>query len=149
METYEVLPGLFIAGWLGPADDFQALHVDAIIDLESWDRDWPPSLPPPNRILIRYPIEDEDEVDSKVTPIAGLVADLVRQQHRVLIHCTQGFNRSALVAARALMELGDTSIEAIERVRAARGVDEDGFGALGNEAFVQWLLTQPPRHGPR
>ena len=142
MDAYEVTSGLFIAGWLGPADDFGALGVDAIIDLESWERAWPPPLPPANKILIRYPIEDDEGVDPKVTPIARMVADLVRDGHRVLIHCTQGLNRSALVAARALMELGDSSIEAIERVRAARGEDEEGFGALGNEAFVRWLLQQ-------
>jgi len=135
-----VVPGLFISGTIRPPDDFDSLNVDAIVDLEDWEHDWPTPLPPVNKIFVRYPIEDEEEVDSKARDVAGFVAALVASGNRVLIHCTQGLNRSGLLAALALVRMGRTPVDAIETVREARGQDEEGFGALGNDAFVRWLL---------
>jgi Dual specificity phosphatase, catalytic domain len=135
-----VVPGLFISGTIRPPDDFDSLDVDAIVDLEDWAHDWPTPLPPVNKIFVRYPIHDEDEVDPKSRDVAGFVAALVESGNRVLIHCTQGLNRSGLVAALALMRMGRAPVDAIETVREARGEDEEGFGALGNDAFVGWLL---------
>lgn len=53
----------------------------------------------------------------------------------------QGLNRSGIVVARSLMFLGYSAAEAIDLVRRRRGLDE-GFGALGNERFVEWLLLE-------
>jgi hypothetical protein len=39
------------------------------------------------------------------------------------------------------MFLGYSAAEAIDLVRRLRGLDE-GFGALGNERFVEWLLLE-------
>jgi len=140
VETWEVVPGLLISGTIRPPDDFDSLDVDAIVDLEDWDHDWTTPLPPLNRIFVRYPIHDEDEVDPKARSVAGFVAALIASGNRVLIHCTQGLNRSGLLAALTLMHMGRTPVDAIETVREARGRDEEGFGALGNDAFVRWLL---------
>lgn len=38
------------------------------------------------------------------------------------------------------MFLGYSAAEAIDLVRLRRGLDE-GFGALGNEWFVEWLFS--------
>jgi hypothetical protein len=46
-----------------------------------------------------------------------------------------------MVIARALMFLGYGVEEAIDLVRQRRGLDE-GFGALGNERLVEWLLSE-------
>jgi hypothetical protein len=46
-----------------------------------------------------------------------------------------------MVIARALMFLGYGVEEAIELVRRSRGLDE-GFGALGNEQLVAWLVSE-------
>ena len=59
----------------------------------------------------------------------------------MLVHCVQGLNRSGIVIARALMFLGYSAAEAIDLVRRRWGLDE-GFGALGNERFVEWLLSE-------
>lgn len=55
------------------------------------------------------------------------------------VHCTEGLNRSVVVVARALMEMGLPPSDAIELVRRQRGSSVDGFPALGNQAFVDWL----------
>jgi protein-tyrosine phosphatase len=91
--------------------------------------------------LVHFPIDDADTVDPKTRQVARLVADLVQGGHRVLIHCVQGLNRSGIVVARALMFLGYSAAQAIDLVRVPLGLDE-GFGALGNERFVEWLLSE-------
>lgn len=40
------------------------------------------------------------------------------------------------------MDLGYEANEAVDLVRERRGLTEDGFGALSNPAFVEWLLAQ-------
>ena len=42
------------------------------------------------------------------------------------------------------MVMGQTADEAIRLVRQRRGLTTDGFPALGNEAFVEWLLSEEP-----
>ena len=59
----------------------------------------------------------------------------------MVVHCVQGLNRSGVLVARALMFLGYGAAEAIDLVRDRRGLDE-GFGALGNERFVAWLVSE-------
>jgi hypothetical protein len=41
-----------------------------------------------------------------------------------------------------LLELGWTAADAIERVRTRRGLTDDGFRALSNSAFVDWLVAE-------
>jgi hypothetical protein len=140
-ETYQVVPGLAISGHLFEPDDFESLAMDAIVDLEEWGYSWVPAVGA-GKLFVSFPIDDGDEVDPRVPAVARFVADLVIAGQRVLVHCTQGLNRAGLVAARALMDLGYPAADAIRVVRARRGVEEEGFGALGNESFVAWLRQQ-------
>jgi hypothetical protein len=137
MEVFEVVPGLLIATTLDPSAQYATLEVDAIVDLEDWEV-WVPPVPR-DRLYLSFPMDDGDEVDPKVRDVAAFIASLVQAGQRVLVHCTEGLNRSGLVIARALMEMGHTASEAIEVVRRQRGPSVDGFPALGNDAFVEWL----------
>jgi len=69
-------------------------------------------------------------------------ADYVRRGKRVLVTCNQGRNRSGLVTAFALMDLGYPSTESVRRIRKARGDD-----ALSNDFFVRLLheMDRRPR----
>jgi protein-tyrosine phosphatase len=136
--VFEVVPGLFIATRLDVRTEYATLNVDAIVDLEDWDTAWGPPVPP-GRIYLSFPMDDGDEVDPKVRELAAFVASLVDSGRRVLVHCTEGLNRSGVVVARALMEMGMATNDAIELVRRQRGPSVDGFPALGNQAFVDWL----------
>ncbi|ATW51364.1 protein-tyrosine phosphatase family protein [Streptomyces xantholiticus] len=85
------------------------------------------------------PIPDDwltaDEIDL-VRRVALTAADAVRAGRRVLVRCYSGYNRSGLVAAQTLIELGHDAEGAIDRVRLRRS-----SWALHNAAFEQYLLT--------
>lgn len=81
--------------------------------------------------LAPYTMEPEDVTVAVQT--ARAVAGWRRRDKKVLVTCTSGHNRSALVAALALMVEGASSKEAIITVRSV--VPE----ALYNESFVQLL----------
>jgi protein-tyrosine phosphatase len=65
------------------------------------------------------------------------IAALVREGKHVAVNCLSGVNRSGLLVARALVELGYTPQDAIEAVRRARGPM-----ALSNQQFVRFLLVE-------
>ena len=141
MQIFEVLPGLLIGTKLVPPAEYEQLGVDAIVDLEDWEFAWVPPVPT-GSIYLSFPIEDDDRVEPKVREVAAFVASLVRSGRRVLVHCTEGLNRSGVVVARTMLDLGWTAAEAIELVRRQRGLTQDGFQALSNQRFVEWLLAE-------
>jgi protein-tyrosine phosphatase len=144
MEVFEVVPGLFISTRLARDAEYGTLGVDVIVDLEDWEYAWVPSVPL-GKMFVSFPMEDDDAVDPKVRDIAVFVASLVRSERKVLVHCTEGLNRSGIVVARALMEMGHSAGEAIDLVRRRRGTSVDGFPALGNPGFVDWLRAEEAR----
>jgi hypothetical protein len=141
MQIFEVVPGLFIGTTLAASAQYPTIGVDAIIDLEDWEFAWVPPVPT-GSIYLSFPMEDEERVDPKVREVAAFAASLVRSGRKVLVHCTEGLNRSGVVAARALLELGCTAEDAIALIRRKRGLTSDGFPALSNERFVEWLLAE-------
>jgi protein-tyrosine phosphatase len=141
MEVFEVVPGLFIATRLEAGTEYRTLGVDAIIDLEDWEDAWTPPVPS-GGLYVCLPMDDGDEVDPKVPELAAFIASLVTSGRRVLVHCTEGLNRSGVVVARALMDMGMTAGEAIDLVRRGRGPSVDGFPALSNPAFEEWLRRE-------
>ena len=128
----EVVPGLAIADdTIGP-DDFFARGFDAVYDV------YGPGLHPPADA--RYVVHRIDDLPWAIVPdtvdvLAEEIADLIRQGRRVVITCSTGLNRSALVAARTLIWLGREPADAIDLVRHIRGPR-----ALSNRAFVHYLL---------
>lgn len=145
MQIFEVVPGLMIGTKLAPPVEYEAIGVDAIVDLEEWDFGWAPPVPL-GCMYLSFPMEDEEEVNPRVRQIAGIVALLLRSGWRVLVHCTEGLNRSGVVVVRTLIELGWTATDAIDLVRRRRGRSADGFEALSNPRFVEWLLAEEPRN---
>ena len=130
---------LFVSGSI---DDWEALRergIDTIVDM---DGDVDPGIPEaPNAILYVYhPILDDDLPDlTRIEALGRLVADLVAADHRVLVHCRMGLNRSVLVIATALTYLGMTGEEALGHLRECRP------GALFNESFAEHVLGLPAR----
>jgi protein-tyrosine phosphatase len=108
-------------------------QITTVIDL---DGDIDAGIPTmPNHILYLYfPIFDEELPDLvKLHGVARLAASLVQQGHKVLSHCGQGFNRSALVAGLVLMYLGMAGPDVVAHLRNKRP------GALFNEVFAHYL----------
>ena len=147
MQVFEVVPALSIATRLDTSSEYGTLDVDVIVDLEDWEAAWAPPVPL-GRLYVSFPMDDGDEVDPKVRELAVFIASLVTSGRRVLVHCTEGLNRSGVVVARALMAMGLTASDAIDLVRRQRGPSVDGFPALGNDAFVEWLHREGHQASP-
>lgn len=126
----------------GEIEDWQALAargIDTIVDMDaSVDAGLPET---PNTVLYVYhPILDEDLPNlAKIDALGRLVADLLASDHRVLVHCRMGFNRSVLVIATALTYCGMSGAEALLHLRERRP------GALFNENFAAHVATLPAR----
>jgi hypothetical protein len=71
-----------------------------------------------------------------VRELAAVAAKAVRDGRSVLVRCHYGYNRSGLLAAQALMDLGLGAGEAIDRLRERRS-----SWALHQPVFEQYLLT--------
>ncbi|MBT2364194.1 dual specificity protein phosphatase family protein [Streptomyces sp. ISL-10] len=137
----EVTTGLWMGGhvWSDGARGHQDVVVGREFDLviSLWTRaGHGPATGVEHHVV---PIPDDwltvGEIDS-VRRIAVVAADAVRAGRRVLVRCYSGYNRSGLVAAQTLIELGHDSESAIDRVRLRRSP-----WALHNLAFEKYLLT--------
>jgi protein-tyrosine phosphatase len=91
-------------------------------------------------MYVYWPIEDEDQMpdETSVRGLSSFVARLIDERKDVLVHCRSGHNRSGMVCARSLIELGWKPDDAIQAVRDGRS---DGK-ALTNQTFVDWLLEE-------
>ena len=126
----------------GEIEDWEALlerGIDTIVDMDaSVDAGLPQA--PGSVLYVYHPILDEDLPNLvKIEALGRLVADLVSSDHRVLVHCRMGFNRSVLVIATALTYLGMTGAAALVHLRECRP------GALFNETFAAHVATLPAR----
>jgi hypothetical protein len=134
VEPYtEVIPGLTQASAAHPPAEMLEMF-DVLIDVGGRDR-WKGDPDP------RYSFHPLDDVpfivDAEMIHSVGeRIASLVGDGKHVAVNCLSGVNRSGLLIARALVELGSTPEEAIEAVRTSRGPM-----ALSNEHFVRFLLV--------
>jgi protein-tyrosine phosphatase len=91
--------------------------------------------------VIRAPMDDSSVVPQQIAMSAARLATTrCCRGQRVLIACNQGRNRSGLVSALVLWNLGyGTGKRCADRVRGRRP------GALTNSAFYAWLAKLPKR----
>ena len=130
---------LFVSGEIDDWASVRERGIDTIVDM---DGTIDPGIPEaPNQVLYVYwPILDEGLPPlPRLEALGRLVADLVGADHRVLVHCRMGFNRSVLVIATALTHLGMSGEQALHHLRELRP------GALFNETFAEHVRTLPAR----
>jgi protein-tyrosine phosphatase len=72
----------------------------------------------------------------QVRQLAVIAATAVRTGGTTLVRCHAGYNRSGLVVAQTLIELGDDARDAVQLIRQRRSP-----WALHNELFVQYLTA--------
>ncbi len=122
--------------------DWAPVHqrgIEVIIDLEG-TLDQGVSTRPGHLLYIYQHIYDEELPDlDRMHAVAELGARLVSEGHKVLAHCTMGFNRSALMAGLILTKLGYDGPAAVARLRERRP------GALYNERFAEYLSSLPAK----
>lgn len=106
---------------------------DAVFDLCGLDRG--DGLA--DETYVVHPIDDVPWISEPeaIHQLGVQVAALVRDGKKVAVNCMSGLNRSGLLVARALIELGHAPLEAVELVRKARGPH-----ALSNRQFMRFLL---------
>jgi len=126
---------LFISPAISDWASVSVHGIDVVIDLEGGLDECIPTLPD-TCLYVYMPIYDEELPNrARLEAVAMLGAQLIRSDHRVLSHCGMGFNRSALIAALILNQLGMEGPAIVERLRARRP------GALFNEVFASHVLA--------
>lgn len=142
MTASRVGHGLYVGSFPDPGLDFSTIGVHSLVfcamELQ------PSPLHYPNVHILRCPIDDADPIrpgDFDIVREASMkVAKLLKRKRKVICTCRMGLNRSAFVAAMALMRLGVNPQKAIDDIRKARG-----DGAMSNPAFEYALLNSNPR----
>ena len=136
----ELIPGgLWQGGVPVDFDWVRATGITAVMDFADPDT-YPPAGATEGIVYLKAPLVDGSDVpDPTLTvPLASLVAGLIEDGYRVLIHCTFGRNRSGLMASLIVREaLGPSGEEAM------RYVQERRRGTVNNETFAAWLRTLP------
>lgn len=135
----EIAPGLWMGGheYMGASGELESAVVRDEFDLVQSLLRQPGCGPDPGVEHQVWPIPD-DPLDG--TQLAGVIrlaraaVDASEAGRRVLVRCRQGYNRSGLVVAHALMQRGRTADEAIHLIRARRSP-----WALHNDLFVAYL----------
>ena len=133
----EVVPGLFMGGHDVRSQSATACVVgdefDLVVSLASREGYGP--APGVEHVVARLADAVLDQPNAaRVVELGAVVATAVTEGRRVLVRCSGGLNRSGVVVAEALVQLGRTPDEAVRAVRQARGP-----WALTNPAFVAHL----------
>ncbi len=136
---------LFISGDIDSWDCVVPHRIDVVIDLDGGlDACIPTDAD--HCLYIYFPFEDDDEALPSVTKllaVAELAASLIREGHRVLAHCSMGYNRSGLVAGLVLKAMGMEGEAAVTRIRERRP------GALYNDCYAEYITTSTHRSASR
>lgn len=136
----ELLPGRLWQG--GCPVDFpwvRSAGLTAVVDVADADAH-PPAGAIDGLVYLKAPLVDgADLPDPAVTlRLAALVAGLIADGHRVLVHCTFGRNRSGLLASLVVRDvLGVSGADALAHVQARRD------DTVNNRAFADWLRSLP------
>jgi len=136
----EVVPGLFQGGHDVRSQSRTACVVDEEFDLVvsmTTREGYGPGEGVEHHVARMADAGVDAGIAVRVDELAGLVADAVGADRRVLVRCSGGLNRSGLVVASALVRLGHPPDEAIALVRRARGP-----WALTNPGFVTYLRSR-------
>ena len=133
----EVVPGLFMGGHDVRAQSPTACVVtdefDLVVSLTAREGYGP--SPGVEHVVARLADAVLDAPAMvRVRALGALVAAAVGEGRQVLVRCSGGLNRSGVVVAEALVQLGRTPDEAVRLVRSARGP-----WALTNPGFASYL----------
>ena len=144
MDISEVVPErLWMSGSIIGGLAWRERGINVIVNLEEANDAFMQTLFAANQgVYIHAPFHDESEVKDPalIRALAKLILTFISQGRRVLVHCSAGLNRSGLVVARVLIEVGCRPVDAVQAVRICRDPN-----ALCNTVFENWLLKEGPR----
>lgn len=141
MNADEVAKNLWVGGLPTDADAVDK-NFDALVLASREFQDVFPAHKYPNTKLILAPMDDEPNSpkppgpETKATALKAAleVHDLNKAGKKVLVTCAAGVNRSALIAAMAMVIGGFNSSHAINRIRKRRK-PPSGLKPLFNQHF--------------
>ena len=134
---------IWVSGFLADWSQVHERDITVVVDLEG-DIDHGVPTTSDRMLYVYLPLHDATLPNlERLQSVASLVAALAGSGQRVLCHCGAGLNRSPLVAGLALVAMGVTPGEAVDRIRSRRP------GALYNEHFLQYLLAVEAVSQPR
>jgi hypothetical protein len=153
LDMTEIVSHLWMGGYPHPDGNYAGAGITAVVNVDHKELGssqgrrpwWPPIWP---GLYVHYPLSDGDgdsqfdtrRVWNTVRSISQFVAKLVlHDDHTVLVHCTQGWNRSGIIVARALIDMGKSPEEAIALVQRRRNPE-----CLSNPHFTRWLMLEGP-----
>lgn len=137
----EIVPGLWMGGHLW-YDATGAMHpvvvgdeFDVVVSLYAAPGHGP--APDVEHIVAEIPDGPLDAAQlAAARHAAAVTATAVRQGRTTLVRCRSGLNRSGLVLAQALVDLGRRPAGAVALIR-----DRRSRAALNNALFVDYLTT--------
>lgn len=136
----EIRPGLWMGGHVRAGEEPVVVgrEFDLVLSLYRREDHGPP--PGVEHHFAEMPDGPLTEAQiAEVERFAVLAAEAVRAGRSTLVRCHAGLNRSGLVVAQTLVELGLGVAEAIELIRRRRSP-----WALHNQLFVQYLESGLP-----
>ncbi len=134
MSATEIIPGLFMGGQMLP---FLDRTYDAVVDLRILEDMALPlnakTMDQNGPLLVWAPLIDKDELppEWKLNSIVQFIGWVLYSTKTVLVHCTEGHNRSGLLVGLYLVKSKTMAArDAIALIRQKRP------GALSNQTFV-------------
>jgi hypothetical protein len=142
----EVVDGLWLGGHdfqpsaENPAGDAVLTGTDFDLVVSLYKRHGEQWHPDPDRTIQMYHRMADSDLDpdhhSTIDVLASHVEDAVRHGDKVLVRCQAGLNRSSLVTGLALIKMGWSAENAINRMREVRSPY-----VLCNQSFVDYLMA--------
>ncbi|MEV7771304.1 protein phosphatase [Kitasatospora sp. NPDC086791] len=137
----EIAPGLWMGGHYvtPPGGELEPVIVRREFDLVVSLLTLPGHGPAPGVEHVVREVPDAPLSPGQLAAVqeaARLTAEAVRRGRRTLVRCHSGYNRSGLVVAQALVDLGRDTGEAVRLVRERRSP-----WALNNPVFMDYLNT--------
>ncbi|MFX0573828.1 protein-tyrosine phosphatase family protein [Nocardia nepalensis] len=137
---HEIVPQLWMGGHHYGSDGVRVPAVvgtefDVVISLFQADGHGPgPGVEHHNLAIPDAALHAEQLAAAR--ELAAIAAAAVRAHRTVMVRCQYGYNRSGLVVAQTLLDLGYSVDDAIALIRRRRSPY-----ALNNEFFVNYLTT--------
>jgi protein-tyrosine phosphatase len=146
MEPYTYIQdGVAIGGLLAYGEDLTMFSFKMNVAWEVIDGDEcildrsryaPVSSTVRGEVVLHARLNDDDYIEPQLPEIkraVDLVCAAMREGKSVIVTCAVGRNRSGLVLAESLIQLGGDVEEVIANIQTKRQ------HALGNKTFVSWL----------
>jgi len=115
--------------------------IAAVVDLREEDRDDEPRLRAAGIALLHLPTPDLEPASPEMLDRGvAFVAERVRRDEKVLIHCQHGIGRSPLLALCVMVDQGWAPLDALTRAKEAREIVSPSRSQY--DGWVGWLSAR-------